>query len=764
LRILAACLLLFALFACGSIAGTELKVPKIPKGGWADLPDLPPTRAKVRLAARLLREGKQEQARKQLLDILEQYPLYVPAHRVLQNLELSQGHAGRSWTRLLRLEQRFGEGPSLQYLKLRLAPSWFQGSERFAKELSRFPGSFWLRYGLAWSLLREHRRRAAATQILPLMRRSGSFEPEVYLLAYRIGIQSKLRPLLRSVYAKHPEDGILAVLSYLLGSRRSSDLLTALEKEPERKETAQALLTSLLNPRKRQDLLLFLDAHPRILDTLQGTASAPVISLLLKMEGRPKLAAEFVQGMLAKQRNLSNPMKEDGILWNHLHQRMRELFYQGKAREAISLYREQFSQLVNLFFSRQQSQDSSFFGPLLGLLETWKDRTGTERGLDLMRVLMQVGWVGEAEAWGRFLQEKASLTPKQEKALPLLLQEARNFLLFRSALVELFNGKGAPRNLAQAAKGLKKLSKKILGTDVVGSPKVLDFGILGSLWSPFGPGLPEFFWQHGFYILLGRPIGTRGISVLLARRLGSRRVHPSASLPFEDGVREVLLEEKSFSNRMDELSGTLGVALWDHYILDVDRMIRFLPVFKREGREILEDPFPRVPPFDMSRPCQVSVKLALRVVDRHPRDLFKVLLDSIRTHEQAHLVDSHRMIPLFAHPLRALRLFFDAGLSGAWVRANLEARAEVTDLSKGPDPILSLAWMCTFLDETGGGKDSPHGKGYRRLVLKVLKLWKADGAPGALDPGSNLLAQLYLIPIHALRRYAKIVAADELGH
>ncbi len=750
------------LSACTSAPGTDAVKARAPKGSWTDLPDLPPTRARVTQATLLLRQGKTEEARRLLHEILERYPLYVPAHRVLQNLELSEGHAGRSWARLVELENKFGEQPSLSYLKLRLSPSWFQGSTRFSKALSRFPDSFWLRYGLAWSLLQEKKRRAAVNILYPLMRRSGSFEPEVYLLAYRIGIRPQLRPFVEKVYAKHPKDGTLAVLSYLLGSQKSSDLLCALEREPQRKETAGALLSSLLNPRQRQDILLFLEGHPKTLETLQGTDAAPVLSLLMKMEGRPGMAARFVDGMLAKQRNMSNPMEGDGVLWNHLHQRMRELFHNGKPREAIALYAKNFSNLVQLFFPHKDSRDSSFFGPLLSLLQPNGPSASGDGGLNLMRVLTQVGWVGEAEAWGSYLDEKGQLSPEQEKELAGLLKEARSFLRFKSALVELFTQKGGPRSLDQAKKSVRKISLQILGEDVVGQPSVLDFGMLGSLWAPFGPGLPEYFWQHGWYLLMGRPIGTQGISVLLARRLGSRRVHPSKTLPFEDGVREVLLEEKSFSNRMDELRGTLGMALWDHYILDMDRMIRFLPVFERGDREILEDPFPRVAPLDMSRPCQVSMKLAMRVVDRHPKDLFEVLLGSIRTHEQAHLVDSHRMIPLFANPLRALRLFFDAGLSGAWVRANLEARAEVTDLSEGPDPILSLAWMCTFLDEMGGGQNSPHGKGYRRLVLKVLKLWKADGAPGAFDPESNLLAQLYRIPEAALRRYAKAVAADEL--
>ena len=752
-----------ALPTCTSVPGTDLDKARTPQGSWTDLPDLPPTRARVARATRLLREGRHQKARQLLLEILEQYPLYVPAHRVLQNLELAEGHAGRSWTRLVQLENKFGEQPSLSYLKLRLSPSWFQGSKRFAKALSRFPDSFWLRYGLAWSLLQEKKRRAAARQLFPLLRRGGSFEPEVFLLAYRTGIQAKLRPLVQKAHAKHPKDGTLAVIAFLLGSQRSSDLLCALEQDPQRKETAQALLSSLLNPRRRQDILLFLEGHPKTLEALQHTDAAPVISLLMKMEGRPQMAARFVQGMLAKQRNMSNPMAGDGILWNHLHQRMRELFHDGKPREAIALYGENFSNLVQLFFPREGSKDSSFFGPLLGLLQPKVKGAFAHGGLDLMRVLTQVGWVGEAEAWGSHLEEEGQLSPSQEKELAILLKEARSFLRFKSALVELFTQRGRPRNLTQVKKRLRKRSLEILGVDVVGEPKVLDFGMLGSLWSPFGPGLPEYFWQHGAYLLIGRPIGSQGISVLLARRLGFRRVHPSKNLPFEDGVREVLLEEKSFSNRMDELRGTLGMALWDHYILDMDRMIRFLPVFERGDREILEDPFPRVAPLDMSRPCQVSMKLAMRVVDRHPKNLFEVLIGSIRTHEQAHLVDSHRMIPLFANPLRVLRLFFDAGLSGAWVRANLEARAEVTDLSKGPDPILSLAWMCTFLDEMGGGRDSPHGRGYRRIVLKVMKLWKADGAPGAFDPEANLLAQLYLIPEEALRRYAQVVATDELG-
>ncbi|HHI78641.1 MAG TPA: hypothetical protein ENK02_01530, partial [Planctomycetes bacterium] len=689
-------LLLLALPSCSSVSSESFGTFPVPEGVWSDLPDLPPTRARVMRASELLDRGKREEGRRMLLEVLERHPLYVPAHRLLQNLELAEGRAGRSWMRLERLEERFGEHPSLSYLKLRLAPPKYQGSERFAKALARFPRSFWLRYGLAWSLFQEKRRRRAADQLKPLMKPGGSFEPEVYLLAYRIGVRTHLRSRIEELRKKHPKDGILALLSFLLGSRRSTDLLCALEFASAYKETAQALMNALLSPRLRMDLLLFLEADSTRLERLQKSPVAPVIPLLLKMEGRPAMAARFMQGMFEKQRNLSNPISEDGILWNHLHQRMRELFYAGKVEEALALYREQFVPLMQLFFPREKAKDSAFFGALPALLEGSGRSRSAQGRLDLIRTLLQVGWVGEAEALGRFLEEKASLSAAQEKELRALLEDARGFLRFRSGVVELFTRPGRPQDLAKARVGLRELSRKILGVDVVGEPRVYDFGMLGTLWSPFGPGITEYFWQHGWYLLLGRPIGTQGISVLLARRLGVRRVHPKTFLPFEDGVREILLEDKFFSNRMDELLGTLGIALWDHYILDMDRMIHFLPVFQEGDPSILSDPFPRVAPLDMSRPCQVSRKLALRVRKRHPRDLFQALLDSIRTHEQAHLVDSHRMIPLYANPLRALRLFLDAGLSGEWVRANLEARAEVMDLSRGPDPLLSLAWMCTF--------------------------------------------------------------------
>lgn len=134
----------------------------------------------------------------------------------------------------------------------------------------------------------------------------------------------------------------------------------------------------------------------------------------------------------------------------------------------------------------------------------------------------------------------------------------------------------------------------------------------------------------------------------------------------------------------------------------------------------------------------------------------------VETHEQGHLLDRERYLPVGENVLGVLGFTLPHLLDPATFESELEYRAEAVALASASDPRLVLAEL---LDFAAGDSRShgPHGKAYRRLLedllLEVDRDLARDGeATHSLDPDRTLVHQLHRLTPEGLRALAVRIA------
>jgi hypothetical protein len=130
-------------------------------------------------------------------------------------------------------------------------------------------------------------------------------------------------------------------------------------------------------------------------------------------------------------------------------------------------------------------------------------------------------------------------------------------------------------------------------------------------------------------------------------------------------------------------------------------------------------------------------------------------------HEEAHLCDRTRFLPLTRHLGAAFGLLLDAGFSPAGVARLLEYRAELTALCVAPEPRIVLASILSVA-ESGGGV-TPHPAGYRDLLGDLVALLDRELADHPerwpqLDPDRLLVHQLHRIEPSQVRELGRLLA------
>ena len=124
---------------------------------------------------------------------------------------------------------------------------------------------------------------------------------------------------------------------------------------------------------------------------------------------------------------------------------------------------------------------------------------------------------------------------------------------------------------------------------------------------------------------------------------------------------------------------------------------------------------------------------------------FEELIRGIATHEEGHLCDRTRFLPLSHHLFPALGLLLDAGLAPERVAETLEYRAQLVALCATDDPRITLA---DVLDAAADGTGvTAHAAAYRRLLADMLEV-----LDGVLDEFPSLDGDHFLAhQLHRLR-------------
>lgn len=129
------------------------------------------------------------------------------------------------------------------------------------------------------------------------------------------------------------------------------------------------------------------------------------------------------------------------------------------------------------------------------------------------------------------------------------------------------------------------------------------------------------------------------------------------------------------------------------------------------------------------------------------------------THEEGHLCDRTRFLPLSRHWLRALGLLANAGFSPLRVQEDLEYRAQLTALASIADPRVALAQILDGVQ--GGFGATPHAAGYVRLLDDFLLLLDGEVQRGGfpqIASDRTLVHQLHALSAEDVRTVALLLA------
>ncbi|MEZ5989130.1 MAG: hypothetical protein R3F30_08410 [Planctomycetota bacterium] len=673
---------------------------------------LEPLYEQARKAELLRAQGKDDEAETIVAHLLLREPLFVPAWRMHQDFLRERGFMGLVWREIEELRVRYPDRPEPLYLATRLIPDFEEKVKALQDAHLRFPHSWWILYGIAWVNSFVPEQHAWTRQLLHNLLQAKQSFPQAWALYWQCQPPEPERgPALaemRGDAVEAPEVGILPMLAYQFGDGRLGDLLDALDRAPDQPGLL-ALLASNKVDRHRGAVLRHLEARPELVDRLATRGGSQVLASLALAEGRPRLAERWLRKGLAEGPGIDSVLL-DGRLSSNLETLTVLLCQEGRLEEAIAAWADSLPAIVR---DDPQNLDARLIqallrGPCRGVSGPARDE---DEALERLVVLREAGWIEEAVALGRYYQDGLG----GGERIDALCDELERFLRYETELIEALRSKEAATwDLAALFDHARTMSVKVFGQDIVGKPVIHDFPLLGLAFvDPLGPGLPSWFARYRRYLVVGRGLGG-GLQFLIGRKLGERRLRPSPDLPLLWECSEVLIESKKASN-IDEVgfADPAGVAIWNHYLVDLQMvrqwkkdLDRIADMYGTDLPAVLADEAPALPPLSAARPCLSDRKAAARaVVEEGLRGeaLWREILDLLRRHERAHLVDAHRFLPVMANPLAALIMAFKGGFSAQEIMAQAEGRAEIVALATGAHPRIGLPRTASFLPEPGSG-------------------------------------------------------------
>jgi hypothetical protein len=149
--------------------------------------------------------------------------------------------------------------------------------------------------------------------------------------------------------------------------------------------------------------------------------------------------------------------------------------------------------------------------------------------------------------------------------------------------------------------------------------------------------------------------------------------------------------------------------------------------------------------------------LLASLVEREAEPTLDEWLELTTLHEEGHLTDRTRFLPLWANWPGVLGLLLRHGFTPRAVARALEYRAQLVALCCAADPRWVLSECLAAADEEGGVL--AHGEAYRALLEDLLAVLErhAEEFP-ALDPRHYWIHQLHFLAAEDVRRLAHLQA------
>lgn len=692
----------------------------------------------VETARQMMQRGDHEEALAVIEEVLSLQPRHVDAHRVRQQLLQHRGRTGLlAWEAEQRLKQHSDEAWA-HYLAGRLCADNGRKLTAFRRALELDDGFFWAWFGLAF--VKRGTDPKLAKAIYERLYRASKGHPLV-ALAYgallRAGISTtKAVQVYTALEKQMPGLGARGMAQTHLAtgaaSRAWPHVLMALQERPfdgAVHDMIRGYLGQGLPDDRVQEFLDVLRRDPRALDAFADDDTGLLAGLFYRV-GEVHAALEVLL-----RRFGSGQCRDPG-------ERQLLLTLLLSTGDVAGFLRE-----LRRGFPAELLDDEAnqVRGPWVTLLRgPWMrkhDPLGRpSQALELIRTLVNVGLLEDAQRLAsmvllRFGGSAASGLNDRESAgstatgsilaaVRKLRAEIRRQIAFEAGLRRLVNKgytrfarkRSAPKDLLVFLEDVRELSRRTLGTDVVGQPTIYQVPFVGRLVDSFDKGLGQHLARYNKHLVLGQRNG-RPVESMLLTRLSLTVVDPQEGIPLPANCREVIGERRVIVPLLQR--DLAGIALLNHYVIDMDQvrswatsLLEQRDIARADGK-LLRDPLPKDP--DPELPLDVEWRLNL-MSPVEDSALESAVLDLIRWHERGHMVDFSYFLPPTLHPWRSLALLLRNGLSEARVAGEFEARAEVVALARSPHTRLVMAHIAGFL--TGDPSTSPHADGFRRLARR----------------------------------------------
>jgi len=134
------------------------------------------------------------------------------------------------------------------------------------------------------------------------------------------------------------------------------------------------------------------------------------------------------------------------------------------------------------------------------------------------------------------------------------------------------------------------------------------------------------------------------------------------------------------------------------------------------------------------------------------------LAAEILVHEDAHLADAARFLPVGGNLLRGFGLALSHGFQAEKVVAHLERNAQLTAIAEGPHPRAAFSVCCAAIGGSG-----PHSLGYTQIVRAFVNRIHADPtAYPAIDRSRVIVQQVHRLSAAEIRALA-VATMQEWG-
>lgn len=336
--------------------------------------------------------------------------------------------------------------------------------------------------------------------------------------------------------------------------------------------------------------------------------------------------------------------------------------------------------------------------------------------------------------------------------------------------------------LREGAEGTERVA------EVVTSPR-LEFGLFGELVHPGPvfhsldvaagrgdegeevPGLAALMGDLGRFALFGKMLGQAPDGVILQRLLVIDEVRGEhLGVPWSGSV--IYGEGMDLAPRASRAGARISAAaLHDGYWIDVavlrEEVERWRALYERHdagerARILNQRPAPALgdDPASTDHLLGAADRMRLAIMEKGPLPL-EALCEVTAVHEEGHLCDRTRFLPLSENWMGAFALFASVGFSAEGLMHRLEQRAQLIALCEVPDPRIALVDLLAAA-EAGGRGVTAHAGAYAELCERMFVLIQ-ERAEAGLGPKSWDSAAFVGHQVHLLGREDVRAVALELA-